>query len=525
MSVTDSEANFKARASALSIDSAIIDAFVRGGVNTLSKYAFCSSFVPGAADETPFTQAVQDLLGRAPTVGELSGLRRLFHEAFAMSAVELKLSVERTDDAPIKRLTQPERAERLAKQQARLIGLRIEGKLEPSDRLIDRVVSMYEENRLSYIELSKCTHKEQEVLVAGSKEDRQLSIDATGNVKIKDKELKLEADLSSDLLVRQAMQRRGLAFDQGNILSYLMHDRWIEKVFDARLENPPDGYGRITHQQNKTILQKQNKKTKQGKQYQQNNQTKHAKQAKQQTNKQTKTNTTNKQQTNKQTNKQTKAKPTNKNQTNKQKPNQPTKTTPTKKNKPTKKTKPTNKNKAKPSQAKQNKQHSTKPSKTKPNSKQTNNPSKQANKQPKPKQTSTRQDNTKHNKTKQANQPNKQTNNKAKHHKTTKQSKAEQSRAEQSRAEQSKAKQRKQASLQHKAKQRKPKARQGDAEQRSKRARTRRKNTPKHKRTPASSSTSSGSGSCCCCCCWWLCCCVCPRPLAGARVTSASLDG
>ncbi|CAK9011251.1 unnamed protein product, partial [Durusdinium trenchii] len=108
---------------------------------------------------------------------------------------------------------------------------------------------MYEENRLSYIELSKCTHKEQEVLVAGSKEDRQLSIDATGNVKIKDKELKLEADLSSDLLVRQAMQRRGLAFDQGNILSYLMHDRWIEKVFDARLENPPDGYGRITHQQ------------------------------------------------------------------------------------------------------------------------------------------------------------------------------------------------------------------------------------------------------------------------------------
>ena len=86
MSVTDSEANFKARASALSIDSAIIDAFVRGGVNTLSKYAFCSSFVPGAADETPFTQAVQDLLGRAPTVGELSGLRRLFHEAFAMSA-------------------------------------------------------------------------------------------------------------------------------------------------------------------------------------------------------------------------------------------------------------------------------------------------------------------------------------------------------------------------------------------------------------------------------------------------------
>lgn len=219
---------------ALGIDDAVVESFLRGGINTLSKFAFCSSFVPGAADEKPFTDAMQVVLGRVPTVGELACFRRLFHEAYAMSAAELKLSVERTDDVPVKRLTQPERADRLAKQQARLAGLRIEGKLEPSDRLIDRAVSMYEENRLSYLELTKCTNKEQEVLASGSKDDKHMTIDASGTVKLKEKGPKQEADLSSDLLVRQAMMRRGLAF---------------ERVFDARLDDPPEGYSRISQQQ------------------------------------------------------------------------------------------------------------------------------------------------------------------------------------------------------------------------------------------------------------------------------------
>lgn len=104
-------------------------------------------------------------------------------------------------------------------------------------------------NRLSYLELSKCTHKEQEVLSQSAKDDKQMSIDSSGAVRIRDKELRQEADLSSDLLVRQAMMRRGLALDQSNILGYLERDKWVERVFDARLETPPDGYARITHQQ------------------------------------------------------------------------------------------------------------------------------------------------------------------------------------------------------------------------------------------------------------------------------------
>ena len=72
------------------------------------------------------------MLKRDATVGELAVMRRLLHEAYSMASAELRQSVERSEDAPTKKLAQPERADRLAKQQARLAGLKIEGALEPA---------------------------------------------------------------------------------------------------------------------------------------------------------------------------------------------------------------------------------------------------------------------------------------------------------------------------------------------------------------------------------------------------------
>ena len=165
-----------------------------------------------------------------------------------MSA-ELQSSVERVEDAPVKKLAQAERADRLKKQQAKLAGLRIVGKLEPSDRLIDRIANLYEENRISYIELTKCTSKEQEVLNSSIKDDKRVSIDSAGTVKVRDKDSKLEADISTDLMVRMALMRRGLALDQCNVLEYSLRDQWVEKVFDVRTETPTDGYSHISLQQ------------------------------------------------------------------------------------------------------------------------------------------------------------------------------------------------------------------------------------------------------------------------------------
>ena len=188
MSVTDSEPNFKSRCATNQLDDAVVAALCGSGINTIAKFAFSSSFVPGMQDETPFKTAMGNAIGRGPTVGEFAVLRKLLHECYAMTAAELKSSVERVEDQPVKRLAQPERADRLRRQQARLPGLRIVGKLEPSDRLVDRFAHIYEENRLVYVELSQCTSKEQEVLNISQKEDRHMVVDSSGGVKLREKE-------------------------------------------------------------------------------------------------------------------------------------------------------------------------------------------------------------------------------------------------------------------------------------------------------------------------------------------------
>ena len=95
---------------------------------------------------------------------------------------------------------------------------------EPSDRLVDRCQNMYNENRLHHIGLTKCTSKEQEILNVARREDRHVTIDGAGVVKVNDKEAKLEADFSNDMLLRLCMTRRGLAMDQCNIREYSLHD-------------------------------------------------------------------------------------------------------------------------------------------------------------------------------------------------------------------------------------------------------------------------------------------------------------
>ena len=151
---------------------------------------------------------------------------------------------------PPKRLAQPDRADRRERQQKRLKGINIQGFREPSDRLVDKCVAIYEENRLAYVDLTTCTSKDAEVKASGSsKEDKHLTIDASGNVRMKGQQLKIEADISSDLLLQYALERRGLALEQANIVAYDLHDMWVSKLFEARYREPPVNYSRVTQQQ------------------------------------------------------------------------------------------------------------------------------------------------------------------------------------------------------------------------------------------------------------------------------------
>ena len=56
----------------------------------------------------------------------------------------------------------------------------------------------------------------------------------------------LSADMSSDLLLRNALQRRSIAFDHCLLVKYEVFEKWTDVMIDAYLAEPPVGYGRVS---------------------------------------------------------------------------------------------------------------------------------------------------------------------------------------------------------------------------------------------------------------------------------------
>ena len=97
---------------------------------------------------------------------------------------------------------------------------------------------MYESNRLSFLEWEKLTSKEHEAHSQG-KRDSVLSLDSNGKLKLEKPEGP-RADTTSDLQVQMALNRRGVALEMANILSFTTHSAWVDRLMAARLDPVPD---------------------------------------------------------------------------------------------------------------------------------------------------------------------------------------------------------------------------------------------------------------------------------------------
>ena len=167
----------------------------------------------------------------------------------AIVTSEMRPQVERVEEPAARHLSQPERAERIERQRAQLTGLTIKGSSEPSEALVDACVGQYEANVVQYVPWSKCTSREQELLGEGKK-DVKLSIDAeSGKLKVENKAKDQVADTSMEVMLLQALQRRALAYDQANIVSFVKLDLWHQKLMKARLTAPPPGYQQVSFSQ------------------------------------------------------------------------------------------------------------------------------------------------------------------------------------------------------------------------------------------------------------------------------------
>ncbi|CAE7465617.1 NaCP60E [Symbiodinium sp. CCMP2592] len=242
-SYSDSRSVFDARVDACGLPKEDA-AKVKAAVGSLRQLAFISSFTPGQADEAPLMAALKSMLGRDAELAVQASFRALYHEAYAIVTSEMRQKIEKSEEPTARRLTQPERAERHEKQVAKLVGVLIKGPSEPSEALVDKAVSAYEQNELRYISWESCTSREQEV-ASERKKDTRFTIDEhSGKLKVENKDAEDKASTASEVHVLQALQRRSLALDQANLVEYTLMQQWSDRLLRARMDDPPPQYSR-----------------------------------------------------------------------------------------------------------------------------------------------------------------------------------------------------------------------------------------------------------------------------------------
>eukprot|EP00439_Symbiodinium_sp_Y106_P009150 s8686_g1.t1 len=174
-------------------------------------------------------------------------LRRLHFEAYALTAAELKRTAESSESDLPRKVPTAELAARYDVLQARVKPLRLVDRLEPSHSLVTLAAQMLEDQRVRYIEWSKCTSRAQEINLV--KEDSTLKMlqgGRTGTLKLVESSARLTAETKSDLEVMQALRRRGVAYELAAILSFEKHEELIDRLFMEYQREPMPGFHSVS---------------------------------------------------------------------------------------------------------------------------------------------------------------------------------------------------------------------------------------------------------------------------------------
>eukprot|EP00439_Symbiodinium_sp_Y106_P005266 s11775_g1.t1 len=215
------------------------------GFKTFGQYAFSVPYQPGSADESPLVDLLTTCLTREPDAGQLSCLRRLFWESHGLAVRDLRLRQEHGAEAVMKKLPTSERvrlrqehgaeavmkklptSERVARSEAqrkRLNGLSWSPDTEPSHQLVDRFVTMVEEQTVNYVRPELCTSRAQETLQV--KQAKTFSLGSDGQLRVANKGEDLACSTAGEWKLRMALQRKALAMDLANLASFQVTEAW-----------------------------------------------------------------------------------------------------------------------------------------------------------------------------------------------------------------------------------------------------------------------------------------------------------
>ncbi len=244
----DSKATFLARCVEIGFTNDEVRTLAAKPWSSLAGFAFAANYQPGGADEGLLRNLAASFVDKGDLDERMPAVRRLFYEAFTLSAADLKRKLDAKDLDEPRKMAMPERRQRMKEQRHRLgTSLKIEAQLEPSYASVDFFADMEQKDFVTYPAWSKFTTREQEQ--EGTKELKHWKESADGTLKCeKDVELP-DAKMDSDLQLRRLLTRRALAADQVGLASFDTFEMWHDLLFELMEEPPIVGHHAVTRQQ------------------------------------------------------------------------------------------------------------------------------------------------------------------------------------------------------------------------------------------------------------------------------------
>ena len=133
-----------------------------------------------------------------------------------------------------------ERMHRMEAQRNRLGGVHFSVHTEPSNKLVDQVFQMVNDQQLTWLPWQKLASRADELQLV--KKDMHLVFDSQGSLKMTKKDVEAQSDLKGEIQIRSALRRRAMAFDLTAIISFQALEVWHEKLFESLSKSPPSGY-------------------------------------------------------------------------------------------------------------------------------------------------------------------------------------------------------------------------------------------------------------------------------------------
>ena len=261
-----STAVFAKRVQELKLGS-IYNDLVDQGWDTYRPFAFSCSSSPGQADDTSLINEVIVPILTDPAHKLKTQLRRLFYEAYTMTALDVqrRASPSHEVDRP-KKLPAPERLSRMRTLKSRLKGLVIEEDLEPSDSLIDTYNAMREDGNLKFLAWNELTRRDDEI--RSIKKTKVFETDSQGRLKAGEEAHEEPADAATDLKLKYALQRRGVAMEIAQLLIFETHETYVNWLCKQLSRRPPVGFHAVSvsqvHQIDRKVFVKLADQTREG---------------------------------------------------------------------------------------------------------------------------------------------------------------------------------------------------------------------------------------------------------------------